>query len=484
MRPPKSHPPSTARKTESQTAFHAHHLRHGPTEPSAADEIEHVSPRKLSPYSRNARQHSKKQIEQVAESIKRFGFTAPVLIDEDDAILAGHARIEAAKLLKLRAVPCRRLLNLSAVLKRAYILADNKLTLNATWDEGLLAGELQGLVADGFDVSLAGFSFPEIDSLIESLVPEEPGAPEDDVLPASVAARCKPGDLFALGPHRLICGNALDRAIVKALMGGEVAHMVFTDPPWNLPAESIGGKGKVKHRDFAMAHGEMSRAQFTEFLRTAFSRLVEVSADGSIHFLCIDWRHLREMLDAGEAVYSELKNLIVWAKDNGGMGSFYRSRHELIFAFRHGSAPHTNNFKLGETGRYRTNVWSYKGANSFGANRMADLKLHPNSKPVQMIADAVKDVSQRGAIVLDLFGGSGSTLIAAHKTGRRAYLCEIDPTYCDRILARWEAYAKDDARLNLHDYFIFDEYRTLSTNGGISLPRASVSSNSSPGYQR
>jgi DNA modification methylase len=422
-------------------------LKHAPPDPSAADEIEYISPRKLKPDPRNARQHSKKQIEQLVQAIRRFGFTAPILIDEDNNILAGHARLEAAKLLKLKTVPCRRLLNLSKVLKRAYILADNKLALNAIWDEELLAGELQGLLADRLDVSLTGFSLPEIDSLIEGLVPEEPGAPEDDILPASVPARCRPGDLYQLGPHRLICGNALDRAIVKALMGREIAYMVFTDPPWNLPAESLGGKGKIKHRDFAMAHGEMSRAQFTEFLRNAFTRLVEASADGSIHFLVIDWRHLREMLDAGEAVYSELKQLIIWAKDNGGMGSFYRGRHELIFAWRQGSAPHTNNFRLGENGRYRTNVWQYKGVNTFRAGRMEELARHPTAKPVQMIADAIKDVSQRGGIVLDLFGGSGSTLIAAHKTGRRGFLCEIDPTYCDRILARWEAYAKDDAKL-------------------------------------
>jgi DNA modification methylase len=159
----------------------------------------------------------------------------------------------------------------------------------------------------------------------------------------------------------------------------------------------------------------------------------------------MDWRHMAEILAAGDAVYAELKNLIVWAKDNGGMGSFYRSRHELIFAFKNGSNPHINSFELGQHGRYRTNVWQYRGVNTFKSGRADELALHPTVKPVQMIADAIKDVSSRGSIVLDLFGGSGSTLIAAHKTGRRAYLCELDPTYCDRIIQRWEAYAKDDA---------------------------------------
>jgi DNA modification methylase len=231
-------------------------------------------------------------------------------------------------------------------------------------------------------------------------------------------------------------------------MDGARAQMVFTDPPYNVPIQGhVSGSGAIKHREFAMAAGEMTAVEFTAFLRTAFERLVEASRDGSIHFICMDWRHMGEMLAAGADTYTELKNLIVWAKDNGGMGTFYRSRHELIFAFKSGTAPHINAFELGQHGRYRTNVWTYRGVNTLRAGRMEELALHPTVKPVQMIADAIKDVSQRGAIVLDLFGGSGSTLIAAHKTGRRAYLCELDPIYCDRIIARWEAYAKDDAEL-------------------------------------
>jgi DNA methylase len=208
----------------------------------------------------------------------------------------------------------------------------------------------------------------------------------------------------------------------------------------------MGGSRAIKHSEFAMASGEMTSGEFTGFLRTAFERLVEASLNGSIHFVCMDWRHMGELLSAG-GVYAELKNLIVWAKDNGGMGTFYRSRHELIFAFKNGTGPHVNSFELGQHGRYRTNVWQYKGVNTLRAGRLEELSLHPTVKPVQMIADAMKDVSPRGAIVLDLFGGSGSTLIAAHKTGRRGYLCELDPTYCDRIIARWEGYAKDDAGL-------------------------------------
>ena len=231
-------------------------------------------------------------------------------------------------------------------------------------------------------------------------------------------------------------------------MDGKLARMVFTDPPYNVPIDGhVSGLGKIKHREFAQASGEMSKDQFVTFLRTSFQNLCRHTVDGSIHFICMDWRHMAEMHEAGDGVYAELKNLIVWVKDNGGMGTFYRSRHELIFAFKNGTAPHLNSFELGQHGRYRTNVWQYKGANSFKVGRQEELALHPTVKPVQMIADAIKDVSGRNDIVLDLFGGSGSTLIAAHKTGRIAYLCELDPIYCDRIIARYEAFAKDEAQL-------------------------------------
>jgi DNA modification methylase len=234
--------------------------------------------------------------------------------------------------------------------------------------------------------------------------------------------------------------------VVSRLMGGAEARMVFSDPPYNVKIDGhVGNSGKTQHREFAMASGEMSETEFTNFLTTAFRNMAEVSVDGAIHFLCMDWRHIREMEVAGREVYSELKNLIVWVKDNGGMGTFYRSRHELIFAFKVGTGAHTNTFGLGEGGRYRTNVWQYKGVNTMRKGRMEELSLHPTVKPVQMIAHAIRDVSGRGEIVLDLFGGSGSTLIAAEKTGRRGYLCELDPIYCDRILARWEAFAKYEA---------------------------------------
>lgn len=412
--------------------------------------VEELSLHDLKPYPRNARTHSKKQIRQIAESIRAFGFTNPVLIDNENMILAGHGRVEAARLLGLDAVPCVRLETMTAQQKRAYALADNKLAQNAGWDEEILAGELKELLSVelDFDIGVTGFEVAEIDSLIEGAAPEEPGDPADDVLPEidQETPQCRRGDIWQLGRHRLICGSALEQETVAALMDGETAQMVFTDPPYNVPIDGhVGGSGNSKHREFVMAAGEMTRDEFAAFLKRTFQNLVAHSTDGSIHFVCMDWRHMAEILAAGEGVYAELKNLVVWVKDNGGMGTFYRSRHELIFAFKKGSAPHVNSFELGQHGRYRTNVWQYKGVNTLKSGRMDELALHPTVKRVQMIADAVRDCSSRDSIVLDLFGGSGSTLIAAHKTGRRGYLCELDPVYCDRIIRRWETYAKDEA---------------------------------------
>ena len=415
-------------------------------------EIENLPLHSLRPWARNARTHSKKQIRQIADSIKEFGFTNPVLVDRETTILAGHGRVAAAKLLEMETVPCVRLEHMTKGQKKAYVLADNKLALNAGWDQELLSEELRELLATDldFDVGLTGFTIAEIDNIIDGAAPEEPGNPDDDCLPDldPKLVICRPGDIWQIGAHRLICGDARDPETVRALMNGELARMVLTDPPYNVKIDgNVGGSGKIKHREFAMASGEMTKGQFTEFLRESFRNLADFSADGSIHFIFMDWRHQGEVLLASHEIYSELKNLIVWVKDNGGMGTFYRSRHELVFAFKKGEAPHINTFELGQHGRYRTNVWQYKGVNTLKAGRLDELALHPTVKPVQMLADAIKDVSGRGDIVLDLFGGSGSTLIAAEKTGRRAFLCEYDPVYCDRIIRRYEAFAHDEAEL-------------------------------------
>lgn len=412
--------------------------------------IEHIPPDRLRPWASNARTHSKKQLRQIADSIRTFGFTNPVLIDESGTILAGHGRVAAAQMMGLETVPCRRIGEMTAEQKKAYVIADNKLALNAGWDEEILAIELQGLLETDleFDIEVTGFSIPEIDALIEGLSPEDDGDPADDTLPEDGPPVSRVGDLWELGPHRVICGNALEAETFDRLLEDERARMVFTDPPYNVPIDGhVGGSGATKHREFVMASGEMSPEAFKAFLETALGNLAAYSVDGSIHYVCMDWRHMEEMMAAGRVAYSELKNLIVWAKDNGGMGTFYRSRHELIFTFKGGTAPHINNFELGQHGRYRTNVWQYRGVNTLRAGRMDELSLHPTVKPVAMIADAIRDVSERNAIVLDAFGGSGSTLIAAHKTGRRARLVELDPVYVDRIVRRWQDYAKDDAIL-------------------------------------
>lgn len=414
--------------------------------------LEFVPVGELKPSPRNPRTHSKKQVRELAKSMQAFGYTAPALIDEGNRILAGHGRVEAAKFLGLATIPCVRITYMSEAQKRAYIIADNKLALNAGWDDDLLTQELEALMGLdlGFDLTVTGFSIPEIDGLLASQKPEEPGNPDDDLMPdpASVPRRCNPGDIYRVGSHKLICGDARDPAVVAALMDGRLARMVITDPPYNVKIQgNVGGLGKIKHADFAMASGEMSKAEFIAFLHASFTNLVDFSEDGSIHYICMDWRHTGEVEQAAMGLYSELKNLIVWVKDNAGMGSFYRSRHELVFVYKKGTAPHINNFELGQHGRYRTNVWEYAGVNTLKANRLEELALHPTVKPVQMLADAIMDVSGRGDIILDIFGGSGSTLIAAHKTGRIAYICEFDPLYCDKIIARFEAFAHEDAEL-------------------------------------
>jgi DNA modification methylase len=407
--------------------------------------IEPMPVASLRPHSGNARTHSKKQIRQIADSIREFGFTNPVLIGESGEIIAGHGRVEAAKLLGMESVPTVRLAHLNAAQRRAYVLTDNKLALNAGWDRELLAIELQGLIDIDFDVELTGFSSAEIDLVLDEAREGSPNGPteaEDQVpfpITDQTSAVTRAGDVWCLGRHRLVCGDARDQAVFDLLMGDERADLLFTDPPYNVPIDGhVTGLGRIRHREFAMGVGEMSAEAFTSFLQETLGRAAAVARSGAIAFVCMDWRHMRELLEAGQAVFSELKNLCVWNKTNGGMGTFYRSKHELVFVFKVGTAAHTNTFGLGDSGRYRSNVWDYAGVNTFRAERNEDLSMHPTVKPVALVADAIKDCSRRGEIVLDPFGGSGTTLIAAEKTGRLARLIEFDPAYCDTILRRFE----------------------------------------------
>jgi len=414
-------------------------------------QIEYTPVRELRPHPNNARTHSKKQIRQIAKSIEKFGFCNPVLVDDTRQIIAGHGRVEAAKLLGIDAVPTCQLSHLSDADKRAYILADNKLAEKAGWDRELLAIELQGLVELDVDIELTGFEMAEIDLIFEEAreATGAPSEPEDTPPePSPGPAVTQTGDLWLLGTHRLLCGDARDKAAYDHLLEGAKAEFVFTDPPYNVAINgNVCGLGRVRHREFAMASGEMTEAEFTAFLQAVFALLIESTIDGSIHQICMDWRHLPEMMGAGRAVYSELKNLCVWNKSNAGMGTFYRSKHELIFVWKCGTAAHINNFELGQHGRHRTNVWDYPGISTMRAKRMEELAMHPTVKPTALVADALKDCSRRGGLVLDPFCGSGTVLIAAERTGRKARALEIDPTYVDVAVRRWQAYTGKSAVL-------------------------------------
>jgi ParB-like chromosome segregation protein Spo0J len=423
--------------------------------------------RALRPHPNNTHTHSKKQIRQIADSIKRFGFTIPILVDEKGFILAGHGRFAAAQLLGLREVPALTVSGLSDAEKRAYILADNKLVEKAGWDRAALATELGELApllaAAGLDIALTGFEPAEIDALIGDLVDPEQD-PADELPEIAREAVSHIGDLWQMGPHhRLQCGDARDSKNYRQLLARERAAMVFTDPPFNLRISSIQGRGRIRHREFVEASGEMSREAFTKFLTDCFALTAQYSIAGSIHYFFIDWRHMGEMLAAGEQVYGGPKNLVVWAKTNAGQGSFYRSQHELIFVFKSGTAPHINNFELGQHGRNRSNVWSYAGVNTFRRGRLDDLSIHPTVKPVALVADAMRDCSRRGDIVLDPFMGSGTTILAAERVGRRGYGLEIDPLYVDAAVRRWQQFTKRDAILTA-THQTFDEVAEARTS--------------------
>lgn len=422
--------------------------------------IIHQDPQMLTPYAGNARTHSKKQIAAIARSITTFGFTNPILVDAAGMVLAGHGRLSAALELGLKDVPTLCISHLSEAQKRAYILADNKLAERAGWDEDILKIEL-GYLADidsEFDITLTGFEMAEIDIVLGDKAaaqeaPETDGETGDDPDDAQMGmpkqAVTRRGDIWTLGDHRLICGDAQSDPDVSALLEGLAKpQLIFTDPPYNVPIDGhVCGSGSVKHREFAQGSGEMSPAVFTEFLASTLRPAAERLVPGGLAYICMDWRHIEELMLAGRRVFDTFKNLCVWAKTNGGMGSLYRSRHELVFIFKKGADPHINNIELGKHGRYRTNVWDYAGINTFRKDRDSELAMHPTVKPTALIADAILDVTHRGDVVLDVFAGSGTTLLAAERTGRRAACLEIDPIYCDVAIARWQRRTGEQARL-------------------------------------
>lgn len=427
------------------------------------ERLESMAVADLRPHDRNPRTHSKKQVAQIAESIRRFGFVNPVLVDREGQVIAGHGRIEAAKLLGMTKVPVLRLEHMTEAEKRAYVIADNRLAELAGWDNDLLALELSAIAEldSEFELALTGFDVAEIEALLNGLDAEEEQEEEAAQIDEHAPVITRVGDLWLLGDHALVCGDATDPEVYRRLLGTEKAQMVFTDPPYNVPVNGhICGLGKVQHDEFVMAPGEMTEEQFTEFLRTVAENLAACSEDGSIHYVCMDWRHIGELLAAGRAAYAEFKNLVVWNKDNGGMGAFYRSKHELVFVFKNGTAAHINNFGLGQHGRYRTNVWDYAGVNSLKAERGEELAMHPTVKPVAMVADAMKDCSRRGGIILDAFSGSGTTIIAAEQTGRKARAIELDPRYVDVAIRRWQQLTGGKATLAGSDS-TFDELAAM-----------------------
>ena len=403
----------------------------------------------LKPNPHNPRTHSNRQLRQIAKCIREIGFTNPILVDAENRIVAGHGRWEAAKLLGLTEVLTIRLDWLSREQIRAYIIADNKLAENAGWDKEILAIELEYLLMlENVDVTITGFEVAEIDAILE----EARGtASQEDEVPEPAFDQepvTKPGDLWLLGKHRLICGNSLRELVYRELLGSRRAAMVFTDPPFNVRIDGHAtGNGAIRHREFAMASGEMSEAEFVSFLINILRLICEFSANNSAHYICMDWRHAGDIIAAGMQNYDEFLNLCVWVKNQGGMGSFYRSQHELVFVFRKGKGPHRNNIQLGQFGRNRTNVWQYPGIQTLSKQSEEGnlLALHPTVKPIAMVADAILDCCARGEVVLDAFLGSGTTLMAAERVGRICCAIETDPIYIDVAIRRWQKYTGEAA---------------------------------------
>lgn len=391
------------------------------------------------PLGRQTHKHSPKQIRKLADSLDRFGFVLPILVDADGRVVAGWGLILAARKLGLPKVPAVRITDLSEADLRLLRLSLNRLAEDSSWDREMLSLEFSEILELNPQIELkaSGFEIGEIDSVLY-----DNGVAEEDELP-TIANDAQPvtklGDLWILGEHRLLCGDSLCPESYPRLLGSDKAEVMFADPPYNVPIGGhVSGLGSVKHEEFAMASGELSSAEFTLFLEASLHLAAANSVDSAIHFVCMDWRHQHEILTAGGKVYSSLENLCVWNKSNAGMGSLYRSKHELIFVFKIGDGAHINNVLLGRYGRHRTNVWDYISQNALNGTKKSKLSLHPTVKPVALIADAIRDCSNLGGLVLDPFSGVGTTLIAVERTGRRARAIEISPAFVDLSIERWQ----------------------------------------------
>jgi DNA modification methylase len=408
--------------------------------------IEYRPVAELAPLSRKLRLHKKHDIAALAKAIEVFGFVVPVLIDQAGKIVSGNGRMEAARQLGMTDVPCIRLSHLDENRLRVFRIAENQLGQLAGWDTEALGLELQDLstIDLGFSLEVTGLTAARIDALI---LEGDDGGENANVLPdLPVEAVSRVGDLWILGDHRIFCGDATSPESMNTLLQGEGVRVVVTDPPYNVEvAGHITGSGK--HDEFVMASGEMTDDEFTHFLTNVLLRSGENLVDGGLCYFCMDWRHMPHTMAAAAAAKMELLNLIVWDKTSGGMGSFYRSRHELVFLFRKSGAPHLNRVELGKHGRNRTNVWTYEGVNGFGAKKAKAREMHPTVKPMAMIRDAILDSSAAQDVVLDLFSGSGTTILAAEASRRRGRATELDPRYVDVGVIRWQDYTGREAVL-------------------------------------
>ena len=398
----------------------------------------------LKPAGRKARYNSKRQMAGIEASIRQFGFVSPVLIDAKGRLLAGVARVEAARRLGMTTVPAVVIDHLTPEEQRAFVLADNRLAELGDWNKEVLQLELEELSALDLDFSLefTGFSLPEIEAIRFGVGGADPG---DDDLPEPQAELVSQlGDVWRLGEHRLIVGSATEPAVLGRLLAGDQVRAIFTDPPYNVPVQGHVTSSKA-HGEFVEGSGEMTDAEFTAFLTKVLQQSANALVDGGIGYVCMDWRHMANVLSAADAAGMTLLNLCVWDKETPGMGSLYRSQHELIFVLKKGKAPHLNAVELGRNGRNRSNVWAYPGVSGFGADKARERDMHPTVKPLALVKDALLDCTRKGDLVLDLFGGSGTTLIAAEKAGRRCRMAELDPKYADVIVRRWEALSGQEA---------------------------------------
>ncbi len=407
-------------------------------------QVEWVRTSAIIPYTKNPRRHSTRQLKVLADGISRFGFLVPMIVDETGTLISGHGRVEAAKLVGLDQVPVIRVDHLTPEEVRAFRIADNRISDLSEWDDALLLPELRELSDLPELIELSGFSSGEIDVMLDGA--EDKIEPDDIPVPVESHAISRLGDLWQLGHHRLLCASACEHRSYERLLGGEKARTCFVDPPYNVKIDGhVSGLGRVRHREFVQAAGEMTEAQFSAFLTSFIECLAPAMVDGGLAYMCMDWRHIDVLLAAAKARNFKLINMCVWDKGTGGMGSFYRSQHEFVPVFRVGETQHQNLIELGRHGRYRTNVWSYRGLNTFGRNRASQLALHPTVKPIALVADAIRDSTKRGELVIDPFVGSGTTLIAAQRTGRRAACIDLDPLYVDVTIRRWQTKTSERA---------------------------------------